>query len=427
MKKLILVVAVTALAMGTYACGGGGGGGGGTTTAALKGLAACSVVATEAVICGQALAPDGQTPIANAEVRLVTSGAQTLSLKGLVGTGTGKLTPNDSACLTDSTGAFACSGVTTGGSQNFQWSGSGLTASWASDVTVGDVTNVPASSTTATGGSGTYKYAVIDGSFDSIQDVLARVLGCGTVTDGALDIGTECPQLELIGFWGTNPNTALTDALGLPAGTYPTLTEFLTSPDVAAALALFRGVFFNCGCDESLINDAGVLGALQTYVSNGGNVYVSDWAYQYIENAWPDAVEWYGDDTGDNARVGNSNAAQPVNIEDAGLLAWLRAAGLIAADATTFNVNFNLPSWVVMEDSAASTNEILTANDLPNGPGDVPIGTRSTLPITIDFSSGTGCVFYTSYHNEPADEVGTDEVQARVLEYLLLNSFGNCN
>jgi hypothetical protein len=425
MKKLILFVAVAALSLS--ACGGGGGGGGGTTTAALKGLAACAAVATEAVICGQALAPDGQTPVTNAEVRIVTSGAQTLALKGLVETSTGKLTPNDSACLTDDTGAFACSGITSGGSQNFQWSGGGLMASWSSDVTVGDVTNVPASDTTATGGSGTFKYAVISGSFDSIEDVLARVLGCGTVTGGALEIGTECPQLELVGFFGTNPNTALTDVLGLAEGTYPTLTEFLTSPNVAEALALFRGVFFNCGCDESLINDAGVLGALQTYVSNGGNVYGSDWAYQYIENAWPEAVEWYGDDTADAARVGGSNAAQTVNVAEAALLTWLRAAGLIADDANTFPVNFNLGSWVVMTDSAASTNEVLTADNLPNGPADVPVAPRTTLPITIDFPSGSGCVFYTSYHNEPADEVGTDEVQSRVLEYLLLNRFGNCN
>jgi len=360
-------------------------------------------------------------------VRLVTSGAQTIALKGLVESDTGKLTPNDSACLTDDTGAFACGGITTGGSQNFQWSGSGLMASWASDVTVGDVTNVPASSTTATGGSGTYKYAVISGSFDTIEDVLARVLGCGTVTGGALEIGTECPQIELIGFWGTNPNTALTNVLEIPEGTYPTLSEFLQSPNVAEALALFRGVFFNCGCDESLIADAGVQSALQTYVSNGGNVYASDWAYQYIENTWPDAVDWYGDDAGDEARVGNSNSAQTVNVAETGLLTWLRAAGLIAADATTFPVNFNLGGWVVMTDSAATTNEVLTANDLPNGPLDVPIAGRDTLPITIDFPSGSGCVFYTSYHNEPADEVSADEVQSRVLEYLLLNRFGNCS
>lgn len=417
MKHRVWLFAVLAVSLSFSACGGGG-----TptpTTTALKGLATCTAVAGEGVICGTAYAPDGQTPLVGVEVKQVTSGAMVVSLKGVAG---------DSQCLTDATGAFACSGIGSGGTQNFQIIGGGYTTDFSAGITLGDTTNIPATSTTAEAGSGTKKYIVVSGSFDSIENVLARVLQCGTVdANGALEIGTECSQLELVDFFGTNPNTALSQALGLPDGTYPTLTQLLTDANAASILSGYDGIFFNCGCDESLATDSGAQEVLRTYVSDGGNVYGSDWAYLYIENIWPDAVDWHGDDTMDSARVGNVNSAQPVNVEHSGLLAWLRAEGLVGANDTTFNVNFNLGGWVVMTDSAATTNEILTANSLPNGPADVPVAPRTTLPITVDFAQGSGCVFYTSYHNEPAGEVDPSAAQARVLEYLLLNRFGNCS
>ncbi|MBT3182661.1 MAG: hypothetical protein HN337_09180 [Deltaproteobacteria bacterium] len=428
MKKLGLLVAImTTVAFA--ACGGGsgsGGGGGDTTETALEGLSACQTVASEGVICGTAYAPDGQTPIVGAEVSLMAASAMVANLKGLSTDDLGALTADSTQCLTDDTGAFACAGIADSGSQDFQIVGGGFTINFSADIILGNITEIAGTDTTATGGSGTYKYAVVLGSWDSIEDVLGRVLQCGTITDGALEIGTECENIEIIGGYGTNPNTALTEALGIDEGTYPTLNEFLTSENSLTAMQTFRGIFFNCGLSEALVEDATAQANLQAYVSGGGNFYASDYAYLYVENNWPEAIDWYGDDAGDNARDGEMNPAQSVNVDDAGLLAWLRAEELIAEDASTFNVNFNLGSWVVMNDTADGTNEIITADSLPNGPADVPIAGRSTLPITVDFSSGSGCVFYTSYHNEPADEVGTDEVQSRVLEYLLLNQFGNC-
>ena len=417
MRHKVWLFAVLAVSLGLSSCGGGG-----TptpTTTALKGLATCTAVAGEGVICGTAYAPDGQTPLVGAEVKQVTSGAMVVSLKGVA---------DDTQCVTDATGAFACSGIGSGGTQDFQITGGGYTIDFSVGVTLGETANVSTTLTTAEAGSGTWRYIVVSGSFDSIENVLARVLQCGTIdAEGALEIGTECAQLELVGFFGTNPNTALSQALGLPDGTYPTLTQLLTNASAGSILAGYDGIFFNCGCDESLATDADAQAVLRTYVSNGGNFYNSDWAYLYVENTWPDAIDWYGDDTGDAARVGGANPAQPVNVEHSGLLAWLRAEGLVAADGTTFNVNFNLGSWVVMIDSAATTNEILTADNLPNGPADVPVAPRTTLPITVDFAQGEGCVFYTAYHNEPAGEVDPSATQARVLEYLLLNRFGNCS
>jgi len=426
MKKIWLFAAVAALAAGLAACGGGGGGGGGTTTA-LKGLASCSAIAGEAVICGTVYAPDGRTPIVGAEIMQSTAAAMTVSLKGLTADGFGKTDANPDHCYTDATGAFACGGILAAGLFNGQITGAGYTINFTFDnLLLNEANNIPASSTTAGGGTGTYKYAVVSGSFDSIEDLLARILACGTLTGGALDIGTECAQIELIDFSGTNPNTALTNVLGLPAGTYPTLTDFLKNANTAQALALFRGVFFNCGMSEAYINDAEVQAALRTYVQNGGNLYASDWAYDYIEKTWPDAIDFYGDDTVDgDAKDGNTNSSQPVNVTNENLLTWLRAEGLVGAADTTFNVNFNLGGWVVM---VTAGNQILTATSLPNGVGGIiPYTPATPIPVTVDFKDGSGCAFYTSYHNEPADQVGANATQSRVLEYLLFNRFGNCS
>lgn len=425
MKEKFCMVVLFAVLL-VSACGGGSSsdGGGGTTISALKGLAACTATAGEAVICGVAYAPDGKTPIVGAEVFEQSASAMTISLKGLSSDGAGKTDANDSHCLTDDTGAFACAGILEGGALNFRITGGGFTIDFSAQVAIDAITDIPAASTTATGGTGTDKYAVVYGRFDSIQVILARVLGCGTVnSDGELVSGTECSQIELVDFSGTNPNTALTNALGLEAGTYPTLEDFLTNANTPAALALFKGIFFNCGMSELYQSNSEVKTALQNYVNNGGNLYASDWAYGYIENIWPDAIEFYGDDaiTAD-ALVGSINSAQSVNVDNASLLTWLRAEGLVAADASSFDVNFNLPGWVVMTDKGTGTTELLSATSLPNGPTDV-----SNIPITVDFSSGSGCVFYTSYHNEAPGEVSVDATQARVLEYLLINRFGNCS
>jgi len=418
---------IVALSVVLSACGGGGGGGG--TTKALKGLASCSAVAGDAVICGTAYAPDGQTPIVNAEIVEVSPSAMVVSLKGYRADEFGKLTPTDTGCFTDAAGQFACGGIMSAGAKNFRFTGGGFTKDFSATTILDDVVNIPKADTTATGGTGTYKYAVVLGSYDSIEDVLARILSCGTLdTDSKLTVGTECSQIELIDAYGTNPNTALTSLLGLTSGTYPTLMDFLKNAKTAEALAMFKGVFFNCGMDESFIDDVEVQSALKTYVQNGGNLYASDYAYQYVKNIWPDVIKWYGDPAPDPApKEGNINNDQPVNVADANLLAWLRTAGVIGTDDTTFNVNFNLPGWVVMTDIGSGTHEILTANNLPNGPGDVPIAGRTTLPITVDFKDGSGCVFYTSYHNEPAETVSTDLPQARALEYMLFNLFGNCS
>jgi hypothetical protein len=428
--RSIFVVIAVALSFGVVTCGGEDttNGGNGTTTTALKGLAACEPVAGEAVICGTFYAPDGQTPVAGAEVKLVTASASVSAnvLKSLRLDETGKLVQDDTKCVTDDAGGFACGGVTSSGEKTYRISGKGFSKDFTADVTVGETTNVPKSDTTAQAGVSTRKYAVVMGSFDSIEGILARILACGDLDENDVLLwGTECEQLELIDLFGINPNTALTTVLGLADGTYPTMMDFLKNAKTDEALALFNGVFFNCGLNEIYVEDNEVLEALKNYVNNGGNLYLSDWAYDYLERAWPGAITWYGDDTIlDDAEQGNGNSAQPVKVADSGLLTWLRAEGLVGTNEMTFDVNFNLPGWAIMTDvgtvDGATPTQILTADSLDAGPA------VSNIPITVTFPYGSGCVFYTSYHNEPSFEVDVSAAQTRVLEYLLVNRFGNC-
>lgn len=407
--------------------GGGGGGGGGTLTTALEGLDSCVAVAGDCVICGTAYAPDGRTPIVGAAVEQVVSPALSAPESDHERRSLTKLVADSTQCVTDNTGAFACGGIAVGSSVSVEIDGSGcaFTFDVPASCGTGGIFHVPAANTTATSGTCIgRKYAVVTGTYDSIESILARILSCGTVTEGELEEGTECAQIELIDAFGTNPNTALTRILGVPDGSYPSLKDLMENPRLTEALALFDGIFFNCGMDESYYDDPTVQAALRTYVENGGNLYLSDWAASYLERIWPSAIAFYGLAPHQD---GNVNEMQPVTVADSELLGWLRSAGIIGPASADFNVNFDLPSWVVMTGVGVGTDAIITARNLPNGPFDIPILPATSIPITVDFASGSGCVFYTSYHNEPYEAVSPDAPQSRVLEYLVLNRFGSCN
>lgn len=416
-----------------------------TTTPTLAGLDSCSAVSGSSVFCGTAFAADGQTPLAGATVTAVADSGTSLTLKDVNPRNTGKLEANASACLTDGNGTFACSAGDTSGSITVQISGGGYTYTFTVTLTVSETAAVTAADSTAPAAALSNKFVVITGAFDSIEDVLMRVYTCGTADSaGDLTIGTECSNMELVDggsrFAGdeTNPNTVITSALELSAGTYPTTEQFLeTFLANATNRAQFDAIFFNCGMGTSAAASATAIANLQAYVTEGGAIYASDWASQFVEAPWPEKIIWNGStesaglsstaETSSNARDGSSNDAQPVNVQFADLSTWLVAEELITSGASTFDVNFNLGVWVVMTGVASDVTTYLDANSLEND-SDITaaVADPGRLPISVGFSSGDGCVFYGSYHNEPTSVADEDAVQERVLDYLIVNKIKDC-
>jgi len=86
----------------------------------------------------------------------------------------------------------------------------------------------------------------------------------------------------------TDPNDS-----SAPKG-YPSAEVLLTDRSV---LSKYDIVILNCGISENRVDDPAVIANLQDFVAGGGSLFVSDWAYDFIERAWPGAVDYYGDDT----------------------------------------------------------------------------------------------------------------------------------
>lgn len=393
----------------------------------LQGLASCEAQA-DGAICGTLYAPDGETPLANAEITVTDSEGNLVRLGGLRSsdTTTRTLAANTDACLSDATGAFACACNATGDDLTFSVDSALVDFTFTASCAADEVTEVPAEQTTADN-SETNTMAVVTGSYDKVEVVIANMFDCGTVESGELDYGTECNRMHIFD-GGDRINADDLDPNNGDAA-YRTVEDLLTNADL---MDDYDMILLNCGLNDTLATDEDVIANIQNYIAGGGRIYGSDWAYNFVEQSFPSIIDFYGDDetdglgdvaeTTDVAKDGTSNSAQTVNVDDASILTYLRENDIIEDDATTATVNFDLSSWVVMSEANDGVSVLLSADNLPNGPADV-----ENLPIAVlDCEEGDGGVFYGSYHTEVGEATDEDDVQEAILRYMILNGFNAC-
>jgi hypothetical protein len=386
MKKILLgSLAAAVLAITLAACGGGGNGGGGTGTA-MPGIAACTAQAGSGVVCGKALAADGVTPLAGAEVRLANASAMTL------GTLSTKGVEDPTKCVADQAGNFACvvpAGTT--GNVNFLliftgFDNKSFTANIVTDQTtdVGNLTMVASS---------TAKWVVVPGSFDGVQVLLSQLKGC-TLTNGSGDPfdpatmdpasargSTDCENKGLL---------VLSEDSSSPY--YP--PTFLASSDFTGYAALF------INCDANYSDSGGAVDtALQNFSNNGGHIYFSDLADSWLTAVFPDKITF-----GSHSTSSGTVSGEVIH------------PGLAAVVGNPINIIFDLGAWADI-DTVASGVETFIQGD---------ISALSSLagvhPITVGWrpSSSSGCVFFTSYHIEGAG-TGTNAPQEVAIKYLVQN------
>ncbi len=176
--------------------------------------------------------------------------------------------------------------------------------------------------------------------------------------------------------------------------------ELMTTPEV---IAQYDIVFFNCGMNTSHVTDAAVT-TLREYVEGGGSIYASDRAYWVIERAFPDLIDFVGDDTieGD-ARVG----AQTSSPLEAQVYDPIFAAAL---GGSTAQISFDQPDWVAVQ-AAADPDWVLVAATFP-----LVTGGNLHGPLAVRAPVGEGTVLYTAFHN--ADQT-TADVQVLLREIVL--------
>ena len=405
MKKVTLALLVLfALGLlGVVGCGGGGGEGGGVGT-----------------VAGTVFAPDGATPVADAYIYVPVGGVVASAVQSR----------EDAIVFTNSgaDGHFLLEDVPVGTVTVKIVKGSWLKV-FEAVVHGGQTTDAPASDTTLPDqGTGVPKIAVVTGAFDRMEDVLAK-LGLGEVDDS----GTLIPGTEKF---------TLIDGNGTLDPPYEDFDAILTDP---TKLQSYDIIFINCGnsYENLLFDDPQVVNNLRDYVFGGGSLYVTDWSYDYVEQAFPEFIDFYGSDAvaqsepenWDEAAVGTGGVTNNATVVDTTLRSWLQnlpGGSALNPDGTVPIVGF-LGGWVVMNsaNTAAGTKVWIQANDFfypsvagvahASRHGRVLAGSRGEVagdPLTVTFTHGEGRVLYSSYHTEetPSPDLRPQE---RVLAYLV--------
>lgn len=288
------------------------------------------------------------------------------------------------------------------------------------------------------------KIAVVTGLYDRMQDILAK-LGFGA-------IGTEISDFSNYGklILGTE-NFDLYDGDGsLQGHDYPFMDALFVDNDGDGKIDLhnYDMVFINCGASEnsfstnltkkgeglshrdfhqhSMENTTLSLGGtneLHSFVENGGILYCTDWAYDYIEQTFPSMIDFYGsDDTPANqpelpfvAEQGPEDIDVQGEVLNSSLKSWLSGVtcndkgSCLSSDGSVHITSF-MQDWVMMHGPHPNANLVTWVEGEVEG---------ETIPLTVSFNVGTGKVIYSSYHTAHSGFSPYWIPQERVLQYLV--------
>lgn len=392
-----------------------------------------------ATVSGTIKAPDGETPIAGATVYTLGEGSAMGSNMAL-----------DCAEPKEEYAAYTCTNAD--GTFSFDILVDGSTATLkvekgvfsfektiditGEDVQVGDIP-MPSGAELNT------KIAVVTGSYDRMQDILAK-LGLG-------EIGTD-PNSGNYGFLvdGTE-EFDLYDGNSSLSGEYPEYTALFEDNDGDGQADIYNYdlVFINCGAAENPVFKSSTSlahahehsakhakahrlspkenAALQGFVEQGGLLYTTDLAYDYVEQSFPAFINYYGSDgiaanqpeELNEAQVGESGIEVDAEILQPNLQSWLptvscnNGQSCLNSDNTVYITDF-LFGWGLMEGVHGSAD----VNFWVEGGVDW-FGGSGVRPLTASFDVGEGKVIYSSYHTVETEHSPYWRPQERILQFLV--------
>jgi hypothetical protein len=260
---------------------------------------------------------------------------------------------------------------------------------------------------------GTQTVHVEKGSFSSQRTVEVLAGQTTTIPDDQCQLDDE-PRIAVV--TGQNDDVGLVlESIGIDPtsiSTYNGVFRVAWGMELLedyAVLSEYDILFINCGANgiddypalllfPTVVESTLAIENLRRFVDEGGSLYASDEAYDLIERAWPDFIDFVGDDALiDAAQIGVfENDPVPVRIVEPGLRA--------AMGIDQFDIHFRYVLWAVIADVAPETT-IYTRGDAPTDAGIMP-----DVPLTVGFSVGQGRVLYTTFHQEPGIESATEQL-----------------
>ncbi|MCC7071525.1 MAG: carboxypeptidase regulatory-like domain-containing protein [Deltaproteobacteria bacterium] len=230
------------------------------------------------------------------------------------------------------------------------------------------------------------RYLVVQGTFDKIEQVLSRM----GLTNVDLLEGVPMDPSDL---WST-----------AAFGNYETLSNY-------------DAVFVNCGISETdlvLGLNGAVKENLKRYIREGGSLYVSDWAYDLVEQVWPERINFLGEDTVNSDAEHGEDGDYGVDVLEPGL------ADYVGSSDVTIGFSFGNFAIVSQLDPTVTTYLRGDVGYRVNG----GVSTLTDVPVTVGFSDGYGRVIFTSFHQETNDAGETETLDGPedlVLRYLIFS------
>ncbi len=375
-------------------------------------------------LSGIILAPDQLTPIAGATVYVplnATSAAKSISVIEADGCSV----PSESYLAytcTNADGSFVLD-VSTIEATSFTLRVVKGSFHMAIAVGPGSGSNLGSLALPADPSLGGGNFAVVTGYYDRMQDILAK-LGMGEIDAYyELELGTETFDIY--------------DGDYSFSGEYPLFTILFENDDVSGEPVIYNYemVFINCGnaFEYELETDANMVNILRSYVEDGGKLYVTDQSYDFVEQPFPQYIDFFGSgETADtepegfnDAEVGEDDITCDATVNDTQLAAWLQA--VTCQGGSCLNTDNTVPVagfwsyWAVINRvHPAKTSEVKIWISGPVSWYEEESGEGSGVkPLTVSFSHGLGKVLYTSYHTEEDNPTADFWPQERILQYLV--------
>ncbi len=235
---------------------------------------------------------------------------------------------------------------------------------------------------------GVWTVTIEKGSFSATYEVAVFE---GEITAIPVPVCLEAHDVKIAVITGEYDDIgAILTTMGLGFDNYEgyTADDYIALLTDLSALQTYDMVFFNCGINTSWYNDyATIRDNLETYIHDGGRVYVSDWSYFFIELPVPDAIDFYGTDSTFGTALDGAPGDLTADVLDPTMQ--------VMVGGTTAELNFNLNSWALAEAAGTGATVLVSADaGLYSG------GTLSDAKLAIKVEYGAGRAIFTAFHNE---------------------------
>ncbi|MCP4678503.1 MAG: hypothetical protein GY854_23935 [Deltaproteobacteria bacterium] len=260
-------------------------------------------------------------------------------------------------------------------------------------------------------------YAVLLNGYDLPEDMLAK-MGMGTLnTQGHLQHGTQHFDMY-------NDGSSSSSAVGSSSVLFESQEN----------LNEYHMIFFPCIASALSADD--YIPMLQSYVESGGKIYSSCWASQWVEQPFPQVIEYHGDNTLSNAgNIGEYDTYGAIQNQD--MIDWLAVVApaqdhlqfpffgaFIQIDSLSYN-SYDGHGVVVQPDGTTVFGQgpvtpeiwVVDANNVPPG-GTGGFGGQDGTPMTVTYNYDCGEIFYSSYQVVESSPSPSIRPQEWVLIYL---------